>query len=177
MTEPSTPVRRTGEPIAPAALRIVRDDLRGPEIRALLEEHLRHMHTLSPPESVHALDLEALRRPEISFWTAWLDGMLLGCGALKQLGPQEGEIKSMRTAQVARGRGVGRRLLDHVLAEARRRGYVRLWLETGVGPGFAPARTLYASAGFAECGPFAGYREDPYSVFMVRDLTAGGATP
>lgn len=170
MTEPHSPpaARAAARPVAD--LQIVLDDLRGPEIRALLEEHLRHMHELSPPESVHALDLDKLRRPEISFWTAWSGGVLLGCGALKQLSPHEGEIKSMRTAQVARGRGVGRRLLQHVVAEARRRRYTRLWLETGIGPHFEPARTLYASGGFQECGPFADYREDPYSVFMYLAL-------
>lgn len=171
MMEQAPPAPERPGPIDGAGLRIVLDDLRGPEIRALLEEHLRHMHQLSPPESVHALDLDALRRPEISFWTAWSGAELLGCGALKQLSPQEGEIKSMRSAQAARGRGVGRRMLQHVMAEARRRGYSRLWLETGIGPGFAPARTLYASAGFMLCGPFADYREDPYSVFMCITLS------
>lgn len=163
------------QPPRPAApdlrlFRIVLDDLRGPEIRALLEEHLRHMHTLSPAESVHALDLDALRRPEISFWTAWSGTDLLGCGALRHLSPHEGELKSMRTAEAARGLGVGRRMLQHILAQARGRGYRRLWLETGIGPGFEPARTLYASAGFTLCGPFGDYREDPWSVFMRLDL-------
>jgi putative acetyltransferase len=170
MNEPSPSVPARPGLLDAADLQIVRDDLRGPEIRALLEEHLRHMHQLSPPESVHALDLDALRRPEISFWTAWSAGALLGCGALKQLSTHEGEVKSMRTANAARGRGVGRLLLQHVMAEARRRGYQRLWLETGVGPDFEPARTLYASAGFLCCGPFADYREDPYSVFMCLAL-------
>lgn len=172
MTEREASVSERSGLVDKASLRIVPDDLRGPEIRALLEEHLRHMHQLSPPESVHALDLDALRRPEISFWTAWSGGTLLGCGALKQLSPHEGEIKSMRTAQAARGLGVGRRMLEHVVAEARRRGYARLWLETGIGPGFEPARTLYTSAGFTLCGPFADYREDPYSVFMCLTLHA-----
>ena len=170
MTEPFPCVSARPGLLDAADLQIMRDDLRGPEIRALLEEHLRHMHELSPPESVHALDLDALRRPEISFWTAWSGGALLGCGALKQLSTHEGEVKSMRTASAARGRGVGRLLLQHVMAEARRRGYQKLWLETGVGPGFEPARTLYASAGFLSCGPFADYREDPYSVFMCLTL-------
>lgn len=171
MMEQAPPAPERPGPIDGAGLRIILDDLRGPEIRALLEEHLHHMHQLSPPESVHALDLDALRRPEISFWTAWSGATLLGCGALKHLSAHEGELKSMRSAQAARGQGVGRRMLQHVMAEARRRAYARLWLETGIGPGFEPARTLYASAGFTLCGPFADYREDPYSVFMCKTLS------
>ncbi len=146
------------------------DDLGGPEIRALLEEHLRHMHSVSPPESVHALDLEALRRPEVTFWTAWGGGELLGCGALKELDPRHGEIKSMRTAAAHLRQGVAARLLEHVLAEAARRGYTRLSLETGSQPDFEPARRLYARFGFAYCEPFADYVEDPNSVFMTRAL-------
>jgi putative acetyltransferase len=144
------------------------DDLSGPEILALLEEHLRNMHEISPPESVHALDLTALRRPEITFWTAWADGALVGCGALKELDPRHGEIKSMRTAAAQRRRGVGRAMLTHIVGEARARGYARLSLETGSMQAFVPARTLYASFGFAHCGPFADYAEDPNSVFMTR---------
>jgi len=154
----------------PGMLRIRRDDLTGPEIHALLEEHLRHMHAVSPPESVHALDLDKLRRPEITFWTAWAGGSLAGCGALKQIDAAHGEIKSMRTAQAHRGTGAGRAMLAHIVAEAARRGYTRLSLETGSQDAFIPARALYASAGFAECGPFEGYQEDPHSVFMTRTL-------
>ncbi|MDM4766225.1 GNAT family N-acetyltransferase [Pelomonas sp. SE-A7] len=146
------------------------DDLSGPEIRALLEEHLRHMHELSPPESVHALDLSKLRRPEISFWTCWQGSELLGCGALMQGPAGDGEIKSMRTGQAHRGKGAGRLMLNHILAEARRRGLSRLNLETGSQPAFEPARRLYASAGFQVCGPFGDYEEDPYSVFMTLAL-------
>ena len=146
------------------------DDLRGPEIARLLQEHLQDMALHSPPESIHALDLNALRRPEISFWTAWQDGELLGCGALKQLDSRHGEIKSMRTALAHRRKGVGIRLLQHLLDEAKRRDYQRLSLETGAMAAFAPARALYASFGFAPCGPFADYVEDPYSVFMTRTL-------
>ncbi|MCG2595391.1 GNAT family N-acetyltransferase [Ramlibacter sp. XY19] len=152
-------------------MQIRRDDLTGPEIQALLEEHLRNMHELSPPESVHALDLEKLRRPDITFWTAWSDeGELLACGALRELSPRHGEIKSMRTPQAARRRGAGRAMLEHILAEARKRNYERLSLETGAEPGFVPARRLYASAGFVECPPFGDYREDPHSFFMTRLL-------
>jgi putative acetyltransferase len=146
------------------------DDLTGPEVHALLEEHLRHMHSLSPPESVHALDLAALRRPEITFWSAWSGAELLGCGALKELSRAHGEVKSMRTAAAHRGRGVARALLVHIVGVARSRGYTRLSLETGAEPAFEPARRLYESHGFAFCEPFADYGPDPNSVFMTRTL-------
>lgn len=152
------------------ALDIRRDPLDGPEIRALLEEHLRNMHEISPPESVHALDLAGLRRPGITFWTAWSEGRLLGCGALKQLDPRHGEVKSMRTAMTHRRSGVGRAMLEHILREARARGYARVSLETGSQPAFEPARRLYASFGFTPTGPFGDYREDPHSVFMTLAL-------
>jgi len=141
------------------------DDLGGPEIAELLRAHL------ASAESVHALDLEALRAPEITFWTLWDGSDLLGCGALKELDPLHGEIKSMHTAEACRRRGVGARILTHIIDEARRRRYRRLSLETGSPEAFAPARALYARFGFVICGPFANYREDPYSVFMTRDLT------
>lgn len=146
------------------------DDLRGPEIHALLEEHLQDMRRISPPESVHALDLDGLRRPEITFWTAWSNNELVGCGALKMLDATHGEIKSMRVSGTRRRTGAGRAMLHHILDEARRRGLARLSLETGSQPEFAPARQLYASLGFAPCGPFGSYVEDPYSVFMTRTL-------
>jgi putative acetyltransferase len=146
------------------------DDLRGAEIRALLAEHLRSMHQLSPPESVHALDVNALLRPEITFWTAWSHGELLGCGALKELTPAHGEVKSMRTGSAHRRKGVGRAMLQHIIAEARRRSYIRLSLETGSMPAFDPARRLYESFGFTYCPPFADYVDDPNSVFLTRTL-------
>lgn len=146
------------------------DDLRGPEIRALLEEHLAHMRAISPPDSVHALDLERLRRPGIAFWTAWDGDDLLGCGALKRLGEHDGEIKSMRTAAHHQRRGVARALLAHIVGHARADGVQRLWLETGSTDHFHAARTLYAAFGFVACGPFADYREDPHSAFMRLDL-------
>jgi putative acetyltransferase len=146
------------------------DDLTGPEVRALLEEHLRSMYELSPPESVHALDLAALRRPEITFWTAWADGTLVGCGALKELDPAHGEVKSMRTASAHRRKGVGRAMLEHIVAEARARSYRRLSLETGSMAAFLPARRLYESFGFAYCAPFADYTDDPNSAFMTLAL-------
>jgi putative acetyltransferase len=143
------------------------DELSGPEVRALLEEHLQTMHSLSPPESVHALDVAALRAPDITFWTLWAARELLGCGALKALSPTQGEIKSMRTVAAHRRRGVARAMLEHIVGEARGRGYVRLSLETGSMPAFEPARRLYASFGFEYCPPFGGYVDDPNSVFMT----------
>jgi putative acetyltransferase len=149
---------------------IRRDDLRGPEIAALLQEHLRDMHRVSPPESVHALDLESLRQPDITFWTLWDAGLLVGCGALKALDPQHAEIKSMRTASSHRRQGVAKQLLQHLLAEAKQRGYTRVSLETGSMDFFLPARALYASFGFEPCPPFADYTADPNSVFMTKEL-------
>jgi len=146
------------------------DDLRGPAIAQLLQEHLRSMALHSPPESVHALDLATLRQPDITFWSAWQDGELVGCGALKELDPFHGEIKSMRTASLHLRKGVAARLLAHILEEAQRRSYRRLSLETGSMEAFAPARSLYARVGFRQCGPFGTYVEDPYSVFMTREL-------
>jgi putative acetyltransferase len=146
------------------------DDLSGPEVHELLREHLRNMALHSPPESVHALDLEGLRRPDITFWTVRENGELLGCGALKELDPRHAEIKSMRTAARHLRKGVASHLLRHIVEEARRRGYTRLSLETGSAEAFEPARRLYAGFGFTYCGPFADYVEDPYSVFMTREL-------
>jgi len=146
------------------------DDLSGPEIRALLEEHLRSMYSLSPPESVHALDLDELRKPEISLWTAWSGTQLLGCGALKELSASHGEIKSMRTAIAHRRKGVARVILTHLVDEAEKRKYVRLSLETGSQIEFEPARRLYESFGFEYCPPFEGYVDDPNSVFMTKVL-------
>jgi putative acetyltransferase len=148
----------------------VLDDLRGEPIRLLLEEHLRDMRAWSPPESVHALDLDKLRLPEISLWTLWEDGALLGCGALKDLGQNQSEIKSMRTANAHRGKSVGTDMLTHLISMARERGVSRLYLETGTQLQFAPARALYTRFGFKECGPFANYALDPYSFFMTLSL-------
>ena len=152
--------------------RIVLDDLQGEPIRLLLEEHLRDMRAWSPPESVHALDLDRLRQPDISFWTLWEGDDLLGCGALKDLGSYEAEIKSMRTAAAHRSKGVGDVMLRHIVSVAAVRGVKRLNLETGPQPQFAPARALYARHGFVECGPFADYEPDAYSYFMTRSLGA-----
>ncbi len=151
-------------------MNIIIDDLKGSEIYELLQEHLQSMTLHSPPESIHALDIEALRKPEITFWTVWESGELLGCGALKELDSQHAEIKSMRTSSSHLRKGVAKNLLNHILEEAKRRGYSRLSLETGSTGAFEPARKLYAGFGFTYCEPFADYVEDPYSVFMTRDL-------
>jgi putative acetyltransferase len=146
------------------------DDLNGPEIIQLLQEHLHSMTLHSPPESIHALDIEKLRKPDITFWTVWQDSKLMGCGALKELDAAHGEIKSMRTASAHLRKGVATAMLNHILGEARKRSYRRLSLETGSMEAFAPARSLYARFGFKPCSPFADYVEDPYSVFMTIEL-------
>ena len=146
------------------------DDLQGPEIAALLQEHLRDMRAVSPPESKHALDLEGLRKPEITFWTIWEEHSLVGCGAIKMLDQNHGEIKSMRTASAHQGRGIGSLMLEHIIKETRSRGYRKLSLETGSMKFFEPARELYKKFGFQSCAPFAGYREDPNSCFFSLDL-------
>jgi putative acetyltransferase len=151
-------------------MKIEVDDLTRKEVLALLNEHLSNMHELGPPETVFALDAARLRGPDITFWTVWDEGLLLGCGALKELSPTHGEIKSMRTPQALRGKGAGRAMLAHILDAARKRGYKRLSLETGSVDAFAPAQKLYASFGFSVCGPFADYKEDPHSVFMMLEL-------
>ena len=146
------------------------DNLQGEAIKALLRLHLDAMHQHSPPESVHALDLEALRHPSITFWTAHAHGELLGCGALKRLNPDHGELKSMRTADAHLRKGVARALLRHIESAARAEGIRRLSLETGSTAPFAAAHRLYASEGFVNCGPFADYTLDPFSVFMNKLL-------
>jgi putative acetyltransferase len=151
-------------------LRIRIDDLSGPEIAAFLEEHLQDMRAASPPESKHALDLEGLRQPAVTFWTVWEGQVLAACGAIKELDPGHGEIKSMRTSAAFKQKGLASLLLAHILAVARQRGYSRLSLETGSMVFFEPARRLYAKFGFASCAPFADYKEDPNSVFMTLAL-------
>jgi putative acetyltransferase len=151
-------------------MKIIVDDLQHTAVHALLNEHLENMHQLSPAESVHALSLEKLRVPEITFWTAWEHDLLLGCGALKELDLKHGEIKSMRTPQANRRQGVGRAMLRHIIEVAKERGYERLSLETGAQEGFEPARKLYESFGFEYCGRFGDYPEDPNSVFMSLPL-------
>jgi len=152
-------------------VRIREDDVQGEAILSLLQEHLDSMAEYSPPESIHALDSDRLRAPNITFWTGWEEDELLGCGALKELDAGHGEIKSMRTAKGHRRQGVASQLLEHIFREAERRSYRRLSLETGSMEAFQPARALYSSYGFEYCGPFADYVLDPYSVFMTRRLT------
>ena len=151
-------------------MHIKRDDLSGVEVAQLLAEHLQDMHKHSPPQSVHALNLDHLRRSDITFWTVWINHELAGCGALKELNPQHGEIKSMRTARAYLRNGVARALLTHILGEANTRGYHRVSLETGSMQAFVPARTLYQEFGFQTCKPFAQYSEDPNSVFYTLAL-------
>ena len=151
-------------------MRIVVDDLRGSEIAALLQAHLDDMHRRSPPGSVHALDLDRLRQPDITFWTAWDGNALMGCGALRELDAGHGEIKSMRTDPAYLRRGVAAALLDEIIAVARGRGYSRLSLETGRPAPFQPAHRLYERYGFTECPPFADYVLDDFSICMTLAL-------
>jgi putative acetyltransferase len=146
------------------------DDLSGQAIRALIARHLSGMHENSPPESVHALSVDALKQPGVTFWSAWAGSEIAGCGALKRLDAARGEIKSMRVADRFLGKGVGRAVLEHIIAEAQRMGLTSLWLETGSAEAFRPAIGLYRSAGFKRCGPFGDYVDDPFSVFMTRRL-------
>lgn len=156
-------------------MRIEVDDLSRPQVHALLEEHLANMHELSPADQVFALDLSKLRAKDITFWTVWVDEELVGCGALKELSPSHGEIKSMRTPASARGRGAGRAVLAHIIQVAKQRGYTRLSLETGTHIAFEPAHNLYRSNGFAMSGPFAGYLPNEHSVFMELQLSGSAA--
>jgi len=151
-------------------MRIIEDDLSGVQVAELLAEHLAGMGENSPPQSIHALDLAALRAPEITFWTAWEGSELLGCGALKELEPRHGEIKSMRTAKAYLQRGVASAILRHLIDEANRRAYTRISLETGSGDAFEPAHALYEKFGFRYCGPFGPYTDDPFSRFMTLEL-------
>ena len=146
------------------------DDLSGPEIADLIAIHAGTMLAASPPESCHFLPIDGLRQPSVNVWSLWEADALLGCGALKDLGDGTGEIKSMHTREVLRGRGLGRRMLEHILAEARQRGYTALYLETGWMDAFLPARRLYEAYGFTYCAPFGDYAEDPHSVFMTLPL-------
>ncbi|CAA9442978.1 MAG: Uncharacterized N-acetyltransferase YedL [uncultured Pseudonocardia sp.] len=156
-------------------LEILVDELSGPGIAALLAEHLRDMRATTPPESVHALDLDGLRRPEVTVWSARCGAEVVGCAALAELGDGHGEVKSMRTTAAHRGRGVASALLRDLLAEADRRGLRRLSLETGTQGFFAPARALYVRFGFVPCPPFAGYTDDPNSAYFTRALTGDRA--
>lgn len=146
------------------------DNLEGPEIAQLLQIHLQNAALHSPPGSIHALDLAELKTADITFWTLWDNNQLLGCGALKELSPTEGEIKSMHTCQQHRGKGIASKLICHIINTAKRRGYNRLSLETGSMAGFAPARAIYKKHGFQACPPFASYFLDPNSICMTLAL-------
>jgi len=152
------------------SVRIVVDDLRGPDIARFLEEHLEEMRAVTPPGSKHALDLEGLRRPEITFWTLHVEDEIAACGALKVMDDRSGEIKSMRTGSAFRRGGYASTLLRHIIEHARAHGLQRLNLETGSTEHFAPARALYTKHGFEPCGPFADYTDDPHSYYMTKSL-------
>jgi putative acetyltransferase len=151
-------------------LKIAVDDLSAPEIAAFLAHHVTQLQSVTPPGSSHALDLDALRKPNVTFWTATDGATLLGCGAIKALDATHAEIKSMRTAPAHQNRGVASAILRHIITEAEKAGCSRLSLETGSFDFFAPARALYLKYGFEYCGPFADYCEDPHSVFMTKLL-------
>ena len=151
-------------------IRIIDDDLRGPAIAELLKVHLDAMHDHSPPENVHALDLDALRAPKISFWTAWVGDELAGCGAMKELDPAHGEIKSMRTSKEYLRKGVAACILDHMINIARERGYQRLSLETGSSAPFVAAHRLYERFGFNPCGPYGEYTDTIFSKYFTLNL-------
>ena len=155
-------------------MHIIEDDLTGPKIRALLEEHFAGMLANSPKDSCHFLDFEGLKGPGVTFWSVWDGAELMGCGALKEIdsrnGPKEGEVKSMRTHSAQLRKGAAAAMLEHIIATAKVRGYHRLSLETGSGPAFDAAHALYLRYGFTYCGPFADYKEDPFSRFMTLAL-------
>jgi putative acetyltransferase len=146
------------------------DDLTGAATQQLVKHHLSGMHANSPACSVHAFDIDKLRQPGVTFWSGWSGEQIVCMGALKRLNSANGEIKSMRVSDAFLGTGAGRAMLEHIVAEARKMGLTTLWLETGSTEAFTPATRLYESAGFTTCGPFADYKLDPFSVFMMRDL-------
>jgi putative acetyltransferase len=159
---------RTGDRVV--VIEVRQDDVASAEVHSLIAEHLSDMHSKSPPCRVHALAIEKLRAPSVTFWTAWLDGILCGCGALKELDPLTGEVKSMRTRSAFLRRGVGQAILDEIVRTARQRGYSRLLLETGAGPAFEPAHGLYRRNGFEWSDPFGEYTATDFNVFMVKIL-------
>ncbi len=152
------------------ALELRIDDLSTPEVHSLIAEHLEGMRGNTPAGQVHALAIEGLQRPEITFWTAWTDGQLCGCGALKELDAASGEVKSMRTRAAFLRQGVAQALLDRIIRTARERTYERLFLETGTGPAFDAAHRFYLRNGFTWCGPFGEYIATEFNVFMVKEL-------
>ncbi|MFE9406295.1 GNAT family N-acetyltransferase [Streptomyces sp. NPDC006530] len=151
-------------------MHIAVDDLSGPEVARFLDEHVRQMQSITPPESKHALDLGALRDPGITFWSVRDGDTVLACGAIKRIDATHAELKSMRTAPALTRTGIASRMLEHIITEARRMGFTRLSLETGTADFFRPARKLYEKFGFTPCEPFGGYRHDRNSIFMTKDL-------
>jgi putative acetyltransferase len=152
---------------------IDRADPRDERVRALVERHLTFGRSFTPLEDAHALEVDELADPAIVLFAARSGGEVVAVGALKEIGDDHGELKTMHTAETARGRGIGRAMLDHLVAEARRRGYRRVSLETGSMEAFAPARALYEGAGFTPCDPFGDYRRSPHSVYLTIDLDDG----
>jgi len=146
------------------------DDLSSGHVIGLLQEHLDEMRKITPRGSVHALDRDALNSADLTFWSAWIDGEIAGCGALREIDATSGEIKSMRTDQKHRNKGVASRVLAAIESEARRRGYEVLYLETGAVQGFEAARALYRKYGYVPCAPFADYKEDLNSMFLSKEL-------
>ena len=151
-------------------MKIVVEDLSGPEIAAFLAEHVQQMRSITPLENAFALDLDGLRQPDITFWSVWDDDRVVGCGAIKRLDADHAELKSMRTATARKRSGIASLLLEHIIAEARQMGFLRLSLETGSAEFFRPARSLYEKFGFRYCEPFADYQTSPHNVFLTRAL-------
>jgi putative acetyltransferase len=152
------------------SVRVVVDDLSSAASQALIAEHLAGMQQFSPPGSVHALDLQRLRTPDVTFWTAWIGDELCGCGALKALDATSGEVKSMRTRSAHLKRGVGQAVLSEIMRTATARGYSRLFLETGTGAAFDAAHALYRKNGFVPCGAFGDYAATDFNCFMAKAL-------
>jgi putative acetyltransferase len=155
---------------------IAADDPRNDDVRTLLDRHLAFAREVTPPDHVHAMDVDDLVDPAVTFFSVRRDGVLLGVGALKRLDESHAEVKSMHTSESARGEGVGRAMVGHLLAVAADRGYQRVSLETGTMDAFAPARSLYTAFGFEPCAPFGEYTDNPHSAYMTIDLAeaAGG---
>ena len=151
-------------------MKIQIDNLESIEVKQLLQEHHEDMLKHSPPESVHALDLSSLKAPDVTFWTAWINGELAGCGALKKLNEKHVELKSMRTSQNFLRKGVAAKLLTYMLGAAKDQSFAKVSLETGTKKAFVPAQKLYKSFGFQECQPFSNYQEDPYSMFLTKAI-------
>jgi putative acetyltransferase len=146
------------------------DDLSEPEVQALVAEHLAGMRGNSPPGHVYALAIEGLKKPEVTFWSAWRQSVLCGCGALKELDSTSGEVKSMRTRPAFLRQGVGQAVLDEIVRAAQSRRYQQLYLETGTGDAFSAAHKLYLRNGFSWCGAFGDYEATDFNVFLVKHL-------